>query len=80
MSIDRDDGGPTFPFSIADSPSSAFVHELSERQLRDFFAAKAMQGEIAASGDDIGVVQYEPMEVATAAYRMADAMLAARKT
>ena len=47
--------------------------------LRDYFAAKAMQGIIAAAGDCHGEVDFEDKTVAENAYAMADAMLAARK-
>ncbi len=46
--------------------------------LRDYFAAKAMQGLIAASGDAEGTVNYGDAAVAKCAYSMADAMLKAR--
>ncbi|WP_343499217.1 hypothetical protein [Achromobacter denitrificans] len=42
--------------------------------LRDYFAAKAMQGEVAACHSQ----RAKPDEVATFAYAVADAMLAAR--
>jgi hypothetical protein len=47
--------------------------------LRDYFAAKAMQGLIAASGDAEGTVDYKEAAVAKCAYMMADAMLKARE-
>lgn len=46
--------------------------------LRDYFAAAAMQGVIAASGDNDGCVNYSDDKVAKLAYDMADAMLKAR--
>ena len=46
--------------------------------LRDYFAAKAMQGLITAAGDSDGAVIYGEYSVAEAAYKMADVMLAER--
>lgn len=47
--------------------------------LRDYFAAKAMQGIIAASGDKNGTVDFDDEAVAKNAYAMANDMLKARK-
>lgn len=61
------DGGPAFP-----------MHRLDVRgmTLRDYFAAKAMQGMFAADTDE----SVMPIEgKAAEAYAMADAMLAARE-
>jgi hypothetical protein len=72
MSIDT--GGPAFPVTIHNYayPESAGM------TLRDYFAAKAMQGLMGRVWDDI------PAEVlfktwAVSAYAMADAMLKARE-
>ena len=78
------DGGPVFPVFIAAGGASvgdvkrvvdaAGVVGLS---LRDYFAAKAMQGLLAQScGTALGS---DPTHGAQYAYQMADAMLAARK-
>ena len=65
-----DDGGPAFP-----CPNDANVNGDTGMSLRDYFAAKAMQGILAGdAGCDL-----ENDEVASDAYLMADAMLAARK-
>lgn len=46
--------------------------------MRDYFAAKAMQGELAAQSAESG--HYENMDaLAVLAYRVADAMLKARQ-
>lgn len=45
--------------------------------LRDYFAAKAMQGFIAALVNDDSVVPYT--HITTMAYKMADVMMEARK-
>lgn len=54
--------------------------------LRDYFAAKAMQGDMAAQSDNNGVGLFLPsmddadlVKSATFYYRMADAMLCARQ-
>lgn len=50
--------------------------------MRDYFAAKAMQGELAsqspAGGDDYNYLPGDEEDLATWCYRMADAMLKAR--
>ena len=60
-------GGPAFPPS---NPGHA--HGMT---LRDYFAAKAMQGAIASSSDKL---DFGPDLGAAWAYQVADAMLAAR--
>lgn len=60
----QDTGGPAFPPS-----NPGYAHGMT---LRDYFAAKAMEGKLAS-----GSTGYE--EVAANAYRYADAMLEARK-
>lgn len=70
------DGGPAFPQASSDSvavnPEGA--------SLRDYFAAKAMQGYLAA-GSEIGERAREsPAAVAEWAYKNADAMLKARES
>jgi len=73
MSIE-DNGGAAFPgFNYV----SSNVHD--GMTLRDYFAAKAMQGIISASGDGEGYVDYKEFAVAEHSYAMADAMLEARK-
>jgi hypothetical protein len=67
----NDDGGPAFPV-----PANEPIHSgTTGMTLRDYFAAKAMQGLLAA---DTGCAM--PAEtVAELAYDQADAMLEARK-
>jgi hypothetical protein len=48
--------------------------------LRDYFAAKAMQGIIFNDGDFLDARYSSPENIAFAAYHMADAMLKARET
>lgn len=81
----KDNGGPAFP--MADFDNQTFQHQtvdelkrlLSGMSLRDYFAAKAMQGILAgvlADGSSFGTDLEFP--VADAAYKAADAMLAER--
>lgn len=46
--------------------------------LRDYFAAKAMQVYMSERNDQ-GEIMWEPEEIADLAYEMADAMMEARK-
>ena len=67
--ITLNDGGPAFPSTITDD--SLHVGGMS---LRDYFAAKAMQGLMASPSDPASV------EIAAEwSYKVADAMLEARK-
>ena len=71
-----DTGGPAFPAQFYDERSTGMT-------LRDYFAAKAMQGWVACSP----VIMGEPMngsvqmaeQLAVASFVLADAMLKARK-
>jgi hypothetical protein len=81
----KDDGGPAFP--IAEWDHQTFTPKniaetqrlLSGMSLRDYFAAKAMQGLILNSqgtqGYDFALIQSTGAELA---YEFADAMLKAR--
>jgi hypothetical protein len=60
-------GGPAFPTH----PDGALIND--GMTLRDYFAAKAMQGILADPSTP------EIMDIAGAAYEMADAMLKARQ-
>ena len=64
------------PQAFPTHPDGAHIHD--GMTLRDYFAAKAMQGLIAASGDADGGIDYSEAAVAESAYLMADAMLKAR--
>lgn len=59
-------GGPAFPVVDLDITKEGMT-------LRDYFAAKAMQGLMASS------VEATPAEFASRSYQVADAMLAARE-
>lgn len=80
----HDDGGPAFPQNDA---TVNRVNNHDGMSLRDYFAAKAMQGLVVNEGDAWLVEQVgrdSPVEkrvqaIATASFILADAMLAARK-
>ena len=66
-----EDGGPAFPVGSGDMRDPAGM------TLRDYFAAKAMQGLLAQS---LGTaLESDPILGSQYAYRVADAMLNARK-
>jgi hypothetical protein len=66
--MSKDTGGPAFP------ATNHHGHKLEGMTLRDYFAAKAMQGVL--SRPTAGLLHAEG--IAPAAYMMADAMLKAR--
>ena len=72
-------GGPAFPFIELDAAGSVYQqHE--GMTLRDYFAAKAMQGMIAYHGDKMHIVDSDGRtSLHFAAYDHADAMLKARE-
>ena len=70
-------GGPAFPTS--DWYVNEKAYKMHGMTLRDYFAAKALQGMIVANGDSNGYLEYEEEMVAKNAYKLADAMLEARK-
>jgi hypothetical protein len=78
MSKDKQtDGGPAFPFQCQ-GPTTApeFYYGMA---LRDYFAAKAMQGLIASPRTPLGTVNdVTDQLIAKLSYIMADAMLRAR--
>lgn len=71
----KHNGGPAFPVNDTYHGVGNIERGSEGMTLRDFFAAKAMQGEIAASA---GGQQPPPDAVAEYAYKVADAMLKAR--
>jgi hypothetical protein len=79
-------GGPAFPVTFQhNDASSGCTAEIMGMNLRDYFAAKAMQGLIAKNGqyDESRFLINERMtfdEVAIYAFGQADAMLEARKS
>lgn len=70
------DGGPAFPLQ---SIGPDFAPGYAGMTLRDYFAAKAMQGLVSGHFAKYGHEDYWPRpEIASEAYEIADAMLAAR--
>ena len=65
-----DNGGPAFPVGSGD------MRDPVGMTLRDYFAAMALQGAMAGGSIRSGTTN---AEIATVAYGLADAMLAARK-
>ena len=74
------DGGPAFPFSALEPEGPAVYKDNEGMTLRDYFAAKAMQGlfAMAAHPDSTGLTREDFPASAGYAYAMADAMLKAR--
>jgi len=71
----HDTGGPAFPF-VFDDMATHTRQVYTGMTLRDYFAAKAMQGMLACD------IEFGPEQVpiiAASAYVMADAMLKARQ-
>ena len=76
-------GGPAFPSTQQYFPQDTNYEEAAGMSLRDFFAAKAMQGWVASAP----VISGEPMngsaemaeQIAGASFVLADAMLKARE-
>jgi hypothetical protein len=68
-------GGPAFPFEYFDEQlqRARVMHGMT---LRDYFAAKAMQGFMANKANPM---HYQPEEDGRWAYLIADAMLKARE-
>lgn len=83
-------GGPAFPEQIAVTPTGDTYSGEAGMTLRDYFAAKAMQGMLAVPDDQrygdradkaLSVEEWQQWcvtGVVEHAYRVADAMLAAR--
>lgn len=78
MTTERNHGGAAFP-ALARWSDDELRYLGEGMSLRDYFAAKAMQGVLAACGSSKGVVTYDTNMVAGSAYEMADAMLKARE-
>jgi hypothetical protein len=68
-------GGPVYPAPVT-KPLENYYPGMT---LRDYFAAKAMQGWIATYPNDMAVQDISPTGIADFAYEMADAMLIARE-
>lgn len=72
--MSKNNGGPAFPLAIYDGDSIGISRGMS---LRDYFAAKAMQGALSGCATRGEAVSYR--EVAELSYSVADAMLAERE-
>ena len=66
----KDNSGPAFPV-----PNSANVNNQEGMTLRDYFAGQVLCGITTVTGVDFG----SPFDAAKTCYRLADAMLEARK-
>jgi len=71
-------GGPAFPQVELDQVTGNPCDQHSGMTLRDYFAAKAMQGLITSASLNRTESWYDEERVAESAYKMADAMLKAR--
>lgn len=67
--MNKKDGGPAFPEMIK-------TNYYSGMRLRDYFAAKAMQGILSAESRDVA---YPSDKLATWSYQIADAMIEERE-
>ena len=74
MSAPIDDGGPAFPWEERDANGQ--FRQFSGMTMRDYFASRAVLG-MCSNGTDWSI--YQPEKLAAAVFRIADAMLAARK-
>lgn len=79
----HNDGGPAFPCmppqDTAAGAATGYPYPDAGMTLRDYFAAKAMQGMYASDTPDWCIADADVHKRAASAYRMADAMLAARR-
>lgn len=77
--MSKETGGPAFP-ELGNVGHNSDWQSESGMTLRDYFAAKALQGILSAgTGLNVGPSHVEEMEgVAKTIYLMADAMIAAR--
>ena len=76
---DTNTGGPAFPFPAYTYPNGEINHGEGGMTMRDYFAAKALQGYMVGlkPAQDIGPGMQD--RIAEGMYSMADAMLAARE-
>ncbi|MGE6564384.1 hypothetical protein ACQKF2_16640 [Pseudomonas hunanensis] len=81
--MSQNTGGPAFP--APEAAKTLFGEGQADRfmgmELRDYFAAKALQGLLAWPGDEASGSYHsnsDPAHTASMAYEYADAMLAAR--
>jgi hypothetical protein len=81
MSKQTDNGGAAFPCMDKHYPNGNIEYGSLGMTLRDYFAAAALQGNLASQSIECGYYQGEDCweKAARDAYKAADAMLAARK-
>jgi hypothetical protein len=72
---DTNTGGPAFPYSALQPGGPTMYADSEGMTLRDYFAAKAMQGNLASMVEG---QEFDPSMGAEWAYKVADAMLKAR--
>jgi hypothetical protein len=76
--MEKNDGGPAFPRTMWTGHKDNSAHrDIEGMTLRDYFAAKAMQGILAVSKPN-GEVFKDAKTVAIFAYQQADAMIEVR--
>jgi hypothetical protein len=85
MSNKINDGGPAFPCVYYSDPIGSIGPQLTVKggiSMRDYFAAAALQGNLASQSIDVGYYDGEDSwnKAATDAYKAADAMLKARES
>lgn len=80
MSNEKNNGGPAFPrpFSKDETYADERIEAQDGMTLRDYFAAKAMQG-LNSSNGPTWFADSDVPEMARRAYLMADAMIKARE-
>ena len=80
--MSKDNGGPAFPLPLTEQDGTDW-NRCGGMSIRDYFAAKALEGDWASQGPDTGEFDNGcPLELlekrAALYYRMADAMLKER--
>ena len=77
--MSNNNGGPAFPFGQTDSMSGQLVNGWGSEgmTLRDYFAAKAMQGLLSSANFSAEFINEG--HIFAAAYKMADAMIKERE-
>ena len=70
------DGGPAFPIPLQPGQGWQGMAPCDGMTIRDYFAAKAMQGFVSSYGE--GCITSPLLDIAEDAYEIADAMLKAR--
>ena len=75
--MNKETGGPAFP-RVVEQPNG-YMKAVEGMTLRDYFAAKAMQGWLSTYGADVPQQSVRAENIAMLAYEIADAMLKARE-